>query len=228
MPATEPLIGTPASISDSVEPQTEAIDVEPFDDRTSETTRIVYGHSLLARENGDERPLGERPVTDLTPLRRSDPACLSGRERREVVVVHVALALVDADACRASAPCAAWRASPRSAPGSRPAGTSPEPWAVEITPTSAESGRMSDGPRPSMRTPSLTMRLRTTSFCSDRKAFLIWPPRSANCPGDSAVPASCSTSLRPRARRARSLRAVLSAIFIASSTSLRAASSTAA
>ena len=50
MPATEPLIGTPASISESVEPQTEAIDVEPFDDSTSETTRIVYGHcSWLGR-----------------------------------------------------------------------------------------------------------------------------------------------------------------------------------
>ena len=45
MPATGALIGTPASISESVEPHTDAIDVEPFDDSTSETTRIVYGHS---------------------------------------------------------------------------------------------------------------------------------------------------------------------------------------
>jgi hypothetical protein len=28
-----------------LEPQTEAIDVEPFDESTSETTRIVYGQS---------------------------------------------------------------------------------------------------------------------------------------------------------------------------------------
>ncbi|GIU90803.1 MAG: hypothetical protein KatS3mg010_1902 [Acidimicrobiia bacterium] len=41
MPATGALIGTPASISDSVEPQTEAIEVEPLDARTSDTTRIV-------------------------------------------------------------------------------------------------------------------------------------------------------------------------------------------
>ena len=54
-----------------------------------------------------------------------------------------------------------------------PRWNNPEPWAVEITPTSAESTRMSDEPRPSMRARSLTMRLRTTSFCSDRKAFLI-------------------------------------------------------
>ena len=45
IPATGALIGTPASISDSVEPQTEAIDDEPLDSRMSETTRIVYGNS---------------------------------------------------------------------------------------------------------------------------------------------------------------------------------------
>ena len=45
MPATGALIGTPASINANVEPHTDAIDVEPFDASTSETTRIVYGHS---------------------------------------------------------------------------------------------------------------------------------------------------------------------------------------
>ena len=45
MPATGALIGTPASISDSEEPQTEAIDDEPLDSRMSDTTRIVYGNS---------------------------------------------------------------------------------------------------------------------------------------------------------------------------------------
>ena len=52
MPATGALIGTPASISESVEPQTDAIDVEPFDASTSETTRIVYGHSMLLGSTG--------------------------------------------------------------------------------------------------------------------------------------------------------------------------------
>ena len=41
MPATGALIGTPASISDRVEPQTEPIDVEPLDDSTSDTMRSV-------------------------------------------------------------------------------------------------------------------------------------------------------------------------------------------
>ena len=40
-PATGRLIGTPASINDKLEPQTEAIDEEPLDDNTSETKRMV-------------------------------------------------------------------------------------------------------------------------------------------------------------------------------------------
>ena len=47
MPATARLSGTPASISDSDDPHTEAIDDEPLDSRMSETTRIVYGNSSV-------------------------------------------------------------------------------------------------------------------------------------------------------------------------------------
>ena len=41
MPETGAAIGTPACISDIVEPQTEPIDDEPFDSSVSETRRIV-------------------------------------------------------------------------------------------------------------------------------------------------------------------------------------------
>ncbi len=41
MPATGALIGTPAAISDNVDPHTDAMDVEPFEASTSETTRSV-------------------------------------------------------------------------------------------------------------------------------------------------------------------------------------------
>jgi hypothetical protein len=34
-------MGTPASINDKLEPQTEAIDDEPFDESTSDTKRMV-------------------------------------------------------------------------------------------------------------------------------------------------------------------------------------------
>ncbi len=41
MPETGALIGTPASISASVDPQVEAIEVEPLDDRHSDTSRMT-------------------------------------------------------------------------------------------------------------------------------------------------------------------------------------------
>ena len=41
MPATGALRGTPAAISDSVEPHTDAMEVEPLEARTSETSRSV-------------------------------------------------------------------------------------------------------------------------------------------------------------------------------------------
>ena len=47
IPLTGLLIGTPASIRASVEPQTEPIDEEPFDSSVSETRRIVYGKSSV-------------------------------------------------------------------------------------------------------------------------------------------------------------------------------------
>src|SRR3979490_797699 len=46
MPETGALIGTPASISASVEPQTEPSDDGPCDSRVSDTMRIVYGNSV--------------------------------------------------------------------------------------------------------------------------------------------------------------------------------------
>ena len=40
-PLTGLVIGTPASIKESVEPQTEPMEVEPLEDSTSDTTRIT-------------------------------------------------------------------------------------------------------------------------------------------------------------------------------------------
>ncbi len=52
IPATGALIGTPASISDSVEAHTLAIEVEPFDPRMSDTSRSVYGNSSSVGTTG--------------------------------------------------------------------------------------------------------------------------------------------------------------------------------
>ncbi len=49
IPATGALIGMPASISASVEPQTEAIEVDPLDSSTSLTKSNVYGNSGSSR-----------------------------------------------------------------------------------------------------------------------------------------------------------------------------------
>src|SRR5918999_6431479 len=51
-PATGAFKGTPASISDSEEPHTDAIEDEPFDSRMSDTTRIVYGKSSIDGTTG--------------------------------------------------------------------------------------------------------------------------------------------------------------------------------
>ena len=41
MPATGALSGTPAAMSERLDPQTEAMEVEPLEASTSETTRRV-------------------------------------------------------------------------------------------------------------------------------------------------------------------------------------------
>ena len=68
MPATGALIGTPASISARVEPQTEPCEVEPLDEMTSETRRSAYGNSLTGGMTGSSArsasapwPISRRP-----------------------------------------------------------------------------------------------------------------------------------------------------------------------
>jgi len=61
MPETGALIGTPASISASVEPQTEPIEDEPFDSRVSDTIRIVYGNSSVDGITGSSERCASAP-----------------------------------------------------------------------------------------------------------------------------------------------------------------------
>ena len=71
-------IGTPPAISASVEPQTDAIDVEPLDDSTSLTTRIVYGQlsrsgrtGTIARSASSPWPISRRlgdPTRPASPV----------------------------------------------------------------------------------------------------------------------------------------------------------------
>ena len=76
---------------------------------------------------------------------------------------------------------------------------SAEPCAVGNRSISAESGRMSAVPRPSTRTPSSTMRLRTSFLVSDLMAALTSPARSANSSPRAALissPAASRAALR--------------------------------
>src|SRR5947199_6259182 len=61
MPETGAEIGTPASISASVDPQTEPIDDEPFDSSVSETRRIVYGNSDAGGRTGSSARCASAP-----------------------------------------------------------------------------------------------------------------------------------------------------------------------
>src|SRR6476469_11230827 len=61
IPATGALIGTPASISASELPQTDAIEDEPFDSVVSETTRIVYGKDSIVGITASTPRLARRP-----------------------------------------------------------------------------------------------------------------------------------------------------------------------
>ena len=59
---------------------------------------------LDARQHGHQRPLGQRAVADLAALGRADATGLTGRIRREVVVVHVALGWSPVPASRSAGP----------------------------------------------------------------------------------------------------------------------------
>ena len=81
-----------------------------------------------------------------------------------------------------------------------PRSNSAEPCTRGSTPTSAESGRMSVSPRPSMRSPSLTTRWRTSFLVSDRMAALI----SFSRPSNFSASRSCARTLTRSSSAARS------------------------
>src|SRR3989344_7380103 len=75
MPAIGLEIGTPPSISARVEAQAEAIDEEPFDDKTSETTLMAYGNPSFLGITGSRAfsakapwPISRRPGAPTLPV----------------------------------------------------------------------------------------------------------------------------------------------------------------
>ena len=105
-----------------------------------------------------------------------------------------------------------------------PRSNSPEPWAVSTTPTSEPSGRRSAAARPSIRTPSYTMRLRTMLLVSERTAAEI----CLSAPSNSANRSASVEAISSLACDSASWRSVLSAIDIAAASLSAPTSATAA
>ena len=91
MPAVGRFSGTPASISASDEPQTVAIEDEPFElgDLRHDADRV--GEFRGGRQHRMDRAPGELAMPDLAPAGRTDAARLADRIGREVVVEQEAL-----------------------------------------------------------------------------------------------------------------------------------------
>ena len=77
-----------------------------------------------------------------------------------------------------------------------PRSNSAEPCARGTTSTSADSGRMSVMPRPSMRTWSVRIRRRTSFLFSDRNAAPISFSRPSNCGATFSSTAALTSSMR--------------------------------
>ena len=86
MPAVGRLSGTPASISASEEPQTDAIDEEPFElgDLGNDADRV--GEFGRRRQHRMDRAPGELAVADFAATGRADASGFTHRIRREVVM----------------------------------------------------------------------------------------------------------------------------------------------
>ena len=91
MPATGALIGTPPSISDSDEAQTEPIEVEPLERQHLGHEAQRVGPLLEGRDHRQQGPLGQQAVADLAALGAAHATRLAVGVGRHVVVVHVAL-----------------------------------------------------------------------------------------------------------------------------------------
>ena len=140
MPATGALIGTPASISDSVDAHTDAHRGRAVRAQHLGHEAQRVGELLGAGDHRQQGPLGEQAVADLAPLgaarrgrsrRWRRAACCSGacsawsRRRRS---------------CRASAPSGACRACVTLSTWVSPRWKRPEPWAVGDEPDLGRQG----------------------------------------------------------------------------------------
>ena len=86
MPAVGRFSGTPASISASEAPQTEAIDEEPFELGDLRDDAHGVGELVMRRQHRVDRAPGELAVADLAALGAAETAGLADRVGRKVIV----------------------------------------------------------------------------------------------------------------------------------------------
>ena len=152
MPATGALIGTPASISASEEPQTDAIDEEPFDSVISETTRMVYGNVFHRRHHGEHAALGEAAVADFATLRAHHAAGFTDRVRAGSCSGTGSVPCTRRETASMIWPSRAVPSVATTIACVSPRVNSDEPWVRGSTPTFEAIGRTVSSARPSMRT----------------------------------------------------------------------------
>ena len=86
MPAVGRFRGTPASISASEAPQTDAIDDEPFELGDLRDHADGVGELVMRRQHRMDRAPGQLAVADFAPLGAADASGFADRVGREVVV----------------------------------------------------------------------------------------------------------------------------------------------
>jgi len=98
MPATGALIGTPASHERERDPQTDASELDPFDESNDRGRDGAHRGIRSRRITGSMRRSASRPVPDLAALGPAhESRSLPWKNGGKLVVVHVPLRLVDAD-----------------------------------------------------------------------------------------------------------------------------------
>ena len=169
MPAVGRFSGTPASIKASDEPQTVAMEDEPFDfgDLRDDPDRV--GKFRRRRQHRTDGAPGKLAMADFAPSGRAHAAGLADRIGREIIMEQEALLV---GALETDRHIARPRPVPSVATTSAcvsPRVNSAEPCVRGRTPTSRTIGRTVFTSRPSMRMPVSRMFQRTTLACRSWK-----------------------------------------------------------
>ncbi len=185
IPATGAFIGTPVSINARVDPHTDAIEVDPLDERTSDTRRVVYGNSFSSGRTA----INARSANAPCPTSRRDRYILPVSPTENLGKIYWCIYRLEVIGDRLSNLCASLGvpnvANVRTCVS--PLVNNPAPCARGLVPTSHQILRTSVVPRPSGRFPSSKIRLRTTRLYAFSKALLVGETNSSSSASASVM-----------------------------------------